>query len=121
MTIPSNGYPTSRKLQVILTRASGQTKYANIQKLITRKFGEGFLVKSVRRKPARSKEGVAQPCCNMMSRAVLQVCPEHPNRYDCPDCLIDYEPASKDYGIIIHDGGTSAVKIRYCPWCGRKL
>ena len=25
------------------------------------------------------------------------------------------------YGLIIHDGGTSAVTIQFCPWCGSKL
>jgi hypothetical protein len=25
------------------------------------------------------------------------------------------------YGIPIHDGGSSVVKINYCPWCGSKL
>jgi len=27
----------------------------------------------------------------------------------------------KDFGIPIHDGGSSYIKIKYCPWCGKKL
>lgn len=27
----------------------------------------------------------------------------------------------KEFGIPIHDGGTSFIKINYCPWCGHKL
>jgi hypothetical protein len=26
-----------------------------------------------------------------------------------------------EYGIPIHDGGTSCIIIKYCPWCGKKL
>ena len=26
-----------------------------------------------------------------------------------------------EYGLIIHDGGESVVKIYYCPWCGSEL
>lgn len=25
------------------------------------------------------------------------------------------------YGIPIHDGGTSVIVIKYCPWCGQQL
>ena len=25
------------------------------------------------------------------------------------------------YGIPIHDGGASVIKINYCPWCGLNL
>ena len=25
------------------------------------------------------------------------------------------------FGIPIHDGGTSIIKIVFCPWCGQKL
>jgi hypothetical protein len=25
------------------------------------------------------------------------------------------------YGIPIHDGGTSVIRISYCPWCGQHL
>lgn len=27
----------------------------------------------------------------------------------------------KEFGIIIQDGGTSYIKIKYCPFCGKKL
>ena len=26
-----------------------------------------------------------------------------------------------EYGLIIHDGGSSYIDIKYCPWCGSKL
>ena len=25
------------------------------------------------------------------------------------------------YGIPIHDGGSSIIEIKYCPWCGETL
>lgn len=48
-------------------------------------------------------------------------CDQHPNQYDCPDQLIAYLNTSQLYGLIIHDGGTSFIKIAYCPWCGASL
>jgi hypothetical protein len=64
---------------------------------------------------------MASHCCTIMLENVARTCPDHPDRYDCPDCLVDYWPASSSYGLIIHDGGSSVVSISYCPWCGTKL
>jgi hypothetical protein len=64
---------------------------------------------------------VTQHCCEMMQDNVENSCPDHPNRHDCADCLIDYWPKSKTYGIMIHDGGESMITIQFCPWCGTKL
>src|SRR5262245_23164259 len=36
-------------------------------------------------------------------------------------CIVTYNKKHNEYGIIIHDGGTSYVLILYCPWCGTKL
>lgn len=60
-------------------------------------------------------------CCEDMKREAERVCHQHPNRYDCPDCLIHYSAALREYGIIIHDGGTGSSRIRFCPWCGHQL
>lgn len=60
-------------------------------------------------------------CCDTMTRNVTSTCDEHPNRHDCPDCLIDYWPTTEAYGIIVHDGGESMIRISHCPWCGKKL
>jgi hypothetical protein len=45
----------------------------------------------------------------------------HPDRFECPDCIIDHSPVFREYGLIIHDGGTSSLSIHFCPWCGAKL
>ena len=58
----------------------------------------------------------------MMRSNVEYVCDVHPDRYDCGDCLIDFWPSSKRYGIMIrNDAGGGMIVIAYCPWCGTKL
>lgn len=64
---------------------------------------------------------MSKHCCEMMTENVEKACDQHPDRYDCPDCLIDYWPDRRTYGLIIHDGGRSVIVISYCPWCGTKL
>lgn len=41
--------------------------------------------------------------------------------FDDPDILIFYTDVFDEYGIIIHDGGSSYLIINFCPWCGKKL
>lgn len=41
--------------------------------------------------------------------------------YDDPDILVSYISKFNEYGIIIHDGGSSSIGISYCPWCGSRL
>lgn len=60
-------------------------------------------------------------CCNRMKEEVEHKCELHKDRFECPDCLISYDERVDEYGIIIHDGGTSYIPIKYCPWCGKKL
>ncbi|MGP4805674.1 DUF6980 family protein [Agrobacterium cavarae] len=58
-------------------------------------------------------------CCEAMRQDLTQVCDIHPHREDCADALIGI--IDGDYGILIHDGGSSMSQISYCPWCGTKL
>jgi ribosomal protein S27AE len=60
-------------------------------------------------------------CCEDMRREVERACEQHPDRFDCPDCLVQYWSRLREYGLIIHDGGSSVMLIRFCPWCGSKL
>lgn len=48
-------------------------------------------------------------------------CGDHPSLEDCPDALIGRFGRRGDYGLFIHDGGSSHVEIAYCPWCGTRL
>ena len=60
-------------------------------------------------------------CCETMKYQVNIKCEIHANPYDCPDTLITYHQQFDEYGLIIHDGGSSSIEINYCPWCGTKL
>jgi hypothetical protein len=60
-------------------------------------------------------------CCEDMRREAERVCEQHPDCFSCPDCVVHYSPRTGGYGVIIHDGGTATVRIRYCPWCGARL
>ena len=66
-------------------------------------------------------ESVTQHCCDAMRRAIEFVCDQHSDRFDCPDCLIHFSSKFGEYGLIVHDGGSSSVAIRFCPWCGSEL
>jgi len=35
--------------------------------------------------------------------------------------IIKYVLKFDEYGVIINDGGSSYIIIKFCPWCGRKL
>ena len=59
-------------------------------------------------------------CCEDMRREAERACDEHPDRHECPDCLIHYSSPAGAYGLIVHDGGHSVVRIHYCPWCGSR-
>lgn len=60
-------------------------------------------------------------CCARMSEAVTQACPDHPDRFDCPDAILDSSPQFNEYGFIVHDGGTGTIGLAFCPWCGARL
>jgi len=64
---------------------------------------------------------MSEHCCEMMQANAESVCHLHPNRFDCPDALVNYDEAERDFGLIIHDGGSSTIAIAFCPWCGTKL
>ena len=53
---------------------------------------------------------------------VEKTCDIHPDRFDCPDCLVDYSARLNSYGLIIlNEAGGGVINIAYCPWCGTKL
>lgn len=60
-------------------------------------------------------------CCEAMCYHVSTTCSVHKDRFGCPDALVDYDPEFDEYGIIVHDGGSSVIGIRFCPWCGTEL
>ncbi|MCJ7548547.1 MAG: hypothetical protein MUQ30_02570 [Anaerolineae bacterium] len=56
-----------------------------------------------------------------MTRHVQFACPDHEDPADCPDALVGYVPKFDEYGIRVHDGGSSAITIEFRPWCGSRL
>ena len=62
----------------------------------------------------------ARACCGMMA-AQLAVARDVPDPASDPDSLIGYFGSTGDYGIRIHDGGTSMIVIDFCPWCRTRL
>jgi hypothetical protein len=60
-------------------------------------------------------------CCGVMAAELERECTDHPEPFDCPDHIVYYSKQLYEYGILIHDGGSSYSLINYCPWCGTKL
>jgi hypothetical protein len=60
-------------------------------------------------------------CCEQMSRQIQHTCEAHPDLNDCPDSLVVYRSETGEFGLRIHDGGSSSMAIRHCPWCGTDL
>lgn len=56
-----------------------------------------------------------------MRNQLSHECDRRSDIYECPDCLIEYFDKFDEYGIIVHDGGSSFLCIQYCPWCGHRL
>ncbi|WP_088367765.1 DUF6980 family protein [Sphingomonas dokdonensis] len=46
-------------------------------------------------------------------------CAVHSDRLDCPDSFVT--EMNGGYGLMVHDGGCSAIEIGFCPWCGASL
>lgn len=67
------------------------------------------------------KQGETQYCCEKMASDLNQKCQEHPDPFSCPDNLIHHSKQTKQYGLIIHDRGSSFSEINFCPWCGANL
>jgi hypothetical protein len=56
------------------------------------------------------------PCVHIGTQVTTN-CPDHPDPADCPDILISYFARFDEYSIAVRDGDTSAIGIRFCPWC----
>jgi hypothetical protein len=54
-----------------------------------------------------------------MADDLNRVCPVHADRSDCPDAFV--AEMNGGYGLMVHDGGGSVIKIAFCPWCGADL
>jgi len=59
-------------------------------------------------------------CCHALREHAEHACPDHPDPTNCPDLVI-LRTSRGEFGLPIHDGGSSFIKIRHCPWCGKRL
>lgn len=60
-------------------------------------------------------------CCQAMIQQISYQCEQHESKFDCPDQLVSYNEKFDEYSLIIHDGGSSILRIHFCPWCGATL
>ena len=60
-------------------------------------------------------------CCEYLKYHIEFKCDIHKDDFECPDKIIIKSEKNKEYGIPIHDGGSSYIKIKFCPFCGEKL
>lgn len=60
-------------------------------------------------------------CCDAMRTELARHGGEGTSRPRSPDSLLEYVPKYDEYGIVVHDGGSSMVQIQFCPWCGARL
>ena len=66
--------------------------------------------------------GSVKHCCDFMQYHAESTCDLHPDRFDCPDCMIHRSERDGSYGLIIlNEAGGGVISINYCPWCGTKL
>ena len=49
-------------------------------------------------------------CCEMMRYYI-----------DHEDRVIYYWARFDEYLVPVHDGGTSGIQMKFCPWCGTRL
>lgn len=71
--------------------------------------------------PETLHEAVRGCGCDAMRAQLEHACDVHADPSDCPDALVSYRPVSGEYGLRVHDGGSSSVAIAFCPWCGGLL
>ncbi|MFC9688911.1 DUF6980 family protein [Kribbella sp. NPDC056951] len=60
-------------------------------------------------------------CCETMDRQVSVTCDQHDDPFECADAVVTFSAKFQEYGLIIHDGGSSVLGISFCPWCGQRL
>jgi hypothetical protein len=59
-------------------------------------------------------------CCEEMRAQLNWGCADHASPFECPDALVGRFGPARTYGLYIHDGGSSLLAIRFCPWCGAR-
>lgn len=58
------------------------------------------------------------PCVHVAYHSTY-ICEQHTDAWECPDMTL--VRTSGGFGIPIRDGGSSVIRIEFCPWCGVSL
>lgn len=84
-------------------------------------FKDGEGIAGIAFTPSQAPHGgmIPTPCCPRMVDDLNRLCAVHTDRSDCPDAFI--AEMNGGYGLMVHDGGSSAIEIAFCPWCGAGL
>lgn len=64
---------------------------------------------------------MSKHCCDSIDYWANYKCSDHADIFECPDNLVTFDRESKRYGLIIHDGGSSSIEMKFCPWCGTSV
>jgi hypothetical protein len=67
----------------------------------------------------KTKQPKKKYCCNTFKQNAVHKCRMH-DKFECADTLLVYLK-SHGWGISIKDGGTAAVIMNFCPFCGTKI
>ncbi len=82
---------------------------------------EEFYHWTLKQKFSKAKFNYKDFCCMEMADKVCDSYDENNDiKYDEVDVVINHWKDGT-FGIPIHDGGTSIIAIKFCPWCGSKL
>ena len=60
-------------------------------------------------------------CCEDMDYHTNLNCDMHSDPFECPDKILIFDNKDNDYGLIIHNGGSSSIAINFYPWCSSRL
>ena len=84
-------------------------------------FGDDESIADIAFTPSQGPHGgmIQTPCCPRMADDLNRLCAVHADRSDCPDAFVS--EINGGYGLMVHDGGSSAIKMAICPWCGAGL
>jgi hypothetical protein len=83
--------------------------------LACRVCGEWDLLMRVQR---RGVDLATFPCVHVAYHSTSR-CDVHADTWECPDTTL--VRTTDGFGIPVRDGGTSMIRIQFCPWCGISL
>ena len=69
----------------------------------------------------KAKFNFSQFCCMTMASRIFESLDAHGEIETKNKDVVMRKWKNGTYGIPIHDGGSSIIKINYCPWCRNKL